>query len=178
LGLDAVKELKKANPSLEFGDFFSEIMLYSFLESSSNAPKILSKIKLNRLSGTFSSASSGVHLLASNDLSLKNHQLAFGASHVLNDIYSAIDNAFTQVVNIKNNISDEISLVETSLFDNTFDDDTTAFLRDTLIPKKSRTSKPDNSFGIFLGYSISLDKTDEIDNFLKCDLLLSNCILK
>jgi len=64
------------------------------------------------------------------------------------------------------------------LFDNTFDDDTTAFLRDTLIPKKSRTSKPDNSFGIFLGYSISLDKTDEIDNFLKCDLLLSNCILK
>ena len=76
----------------------------------------MSKFELDYDSKKFKSSSSGIHLLPSGDLSLKNHQLAFGASHVLNDLNSAIDNAFLQVIDIKNNMENEISIVEGSIF--------------------------------------------------------------
>jgi len=164
LAFDAIKELKRINPSFSLGDHFSEIMLYSFLECALNAPKILSKVELNKLGGSFNSSSSGVHLLVSNDVSLRNHQLAFGASNVLNNLNIAIDNAFLQVTEIINNLTDEIDLVESSILDSTFDKETTDFLKHTLVPSKSTMSAPDTSFGVFLGYSISLDGTDSLNN--------------
>ncbi len=164
LAFDAIKELKRINPSFSLGDYFSEIMLYSFLECALNAPKILSKVELNKPGGSFNSSSSGVHLLVSNDVSLRNHQLAFGASNVLNNLNIAIDNAFTQVTEIINNLTDEIDLVESNILDSTFDREVTDFLKNTLVPSKATMSAPDTSFGVFLGYSISLDGTDSLNN--------------
>jgi hypothetical protein len=165
LGLDSVKELRRINPTLSLGDHFSEIMLYSFLECALYAPKVLSKVELNKLSGTFNSSSSGVHLLPSSDLKIRNHQLAFGASKVYNDLTSAIGQAFLQVTDILKNIDDEIDLVESSVLDSIFDRDTTDFLKQTLMPSRSALSKPDTSFGVFLGYSISLDGTYSLSNY-------------
>lgn len=166
LGLDAVSALKRANPALSLGNHFSEIMLYSFLECSLQAPKIMSKFELDSVSKKFKSSSAGIHLLPSGDSSLKNHQLAFGASHILNDLNSAIDNAFLQVIDIKNNMDNEISIVEGSIFNNTFDPLTSDFLKESLIPNKSSTPRPDTSFGVFLGYSISLFGTESLNNTL------------
>lgn len=164
IALDAIKELKKVNPTLSLGDHFSEMMLYSFLECALGAPKVLSKIELNKLSGTFKSSSSGVHLLPSNDLKIRNHQLAFGASKTINDLSSAIDHAFDQITDILANIVDEIELVDANILDSTFERDTTDFLKQTLVPKKEPLPYPDTSFGVFLGYSISLDGTDSLNN--------------
>jgi hypothetical protein len=164
LAFDAIKELKKVNPTLSLGDHFSEMMLYSFLECALGAPKVLSKIELNKLSGTFKSSSSGVHLLPSNDLRIRNHQLAFGASKTINDLSSAIDHAFNQIADILANIVDEIELVDANILDSTFERDTTNFLKQTLVPKKDPLPYPDTSFGVFLGYSISLDGTDSLNN--------------
>jgi len=164
IAFEAIKELKRVNPSLSLGDHFSEIMLYSFLECALNAPKVLSKIELNKLSGTFNSSSSGVHLLPSNDLSVRNHQLAFGASKTINDLISAIDHAFIQVEEILANIDDEIELIDANILDSTFDRTTTDFLKKALVPNRGSLSYPDTSFGVFLGYSISLDGTDGLNN--------------
>lgn len=164
LAFDAIKELKKVNPTLSLGDHFSEMMLYSFLECALSAPKVLSKIELNKLSGTFKSSSSGVHLLPSNDLKIRNHQLAFGASKTINDLSSAIDHAFNQITEILANIVDEIELVDANILDSIFERDTTDFLKQTLIPKKDSLPYPDTSFGVFLGYSISLDGTYSLNN--------------
>lgn len=165
LAFDAIKELKRANPSLSLGDQFSDIMLYSFLECALNAPKVLSKIELNKLSGTFNSSSSGVHFVPSSDLKVRNHQLAFGASNVVGDLSSAVDNALEQITKILLNIDDEIDLVESNLLDSIYDRDTTDYLKRTLLPIKVSLPKPDTSFGIFLGYSISLDGTSGLNNY-------------
>ncbi len=84
----------------------------------------------------------------------------------MNDLNSAIDNAFLQVIDIKNNMDNEISIVEGSIFNNTFDPLTSDFLKEILIPNKSSTPRPDTSFGIFLGYSISLFGTESLNNTL------------
>lgn len=173
IALDAIKELKRVNPSLSLGDHFSEIMLYSFLECALSAPKVLSKIELSKLSGTFNSSSSGVHLLPSNDIKVRNHQLAFGASKTINDLTSAIDHAFIQVEEILANIDDEIELIDANILDSTFDRDTTDFLKQTLVPKKGPSPYPDTSFGVFLGYSISLDGADGLNNKDFIDFLVS-----
>ena len=165
LAFEAIKELKRANPSLSLGDQFSEIMLYSFLECALNAPKVLSKIELNKLSGTFNSSSSGIHFVPSSDLTIRNHQLAFGASKVVGDLSSAVDNALKQITDILLNINDEIDLVESNLLDSIYDRETTDYLKRTLLPTKSGLAKPDTSFGVFLGYSISLDGTSGLNNY-------------
>ena len=165
LAFEAIKELKRANPSLSLGDQFSEIMLYSFLECALNAPKVLSKVELNKLSRTFNSSSSGVHFVPSSDLKIRNHQLAFGASIVVGDLSSAVDNALKQITNILLNIGDEIDLVESNLLDSIYDRETTDYLKRTLLPTKKSLAKPDTSFGVFLGYSISLDGTSGLNNY-------------
>lgn len=165
LAFEAIKELKRANPSLSLGDQFSDMMLYSFLECALNAPKVLSKIELNKLSGTFNSSSSGVHFVPSNDLKVRNHQLAFGASNVVGDLSSAVDNALEQITKILLNIGDEIDLVESNLLDSIYDRDTTDYLKRTLLPTKASLPKPDTSFGVFLGYTISLDGTSGLNSY-------------
>jgi hypothetical protein len=105
-----------------------------------------------------------VHLLASSDLRVRNHQLAFGASKNINDLASAIDHAFIQIEEIIANIDDEIDLIDASILDSTFDRATTDFLKQTLVPNKTSIPYPDTSFGVFLGYSISLDGTDGLSN--------------
>ena len=100
----------------------------------------------------------------SGNLNVQNHQLAFGASDIVSDISSAVDNAFDQIIEIKSNLTDEINLIDSNILDSSFDPQTTSFLKQILLPKKPSTPTPDTSFGVFIGYSISLDGTNSLSN--------------
>lgn len=164
LSLGALKEIKKANPALKPSDYFKDIMLYSFLECSLNAPKILSKVELDVATGNIKTSSSGVHFLPSNDLNNMNHQLVFGASSVKGNLQHAIDKVISQISDIDTKADDEIQFVNRNILYSNFDRDTTSYLKKALTPSRAEDSMPDTSYGIFIGYSINVDKTEDLNN--------------
>lgn len=139
------------------GSELGELLLYIFLEQVLQAPKLLSKVELSTSMSYKRSKSDSIHLL-----SLKaglSNQLVFGASYVDGNLRVAIDEAFNHVIKIKNSQSNEISLVESTIFYQSFQPEISALVKDIIVPQKGRCEKPDKSFGMFLGYSIEKDNT-------------------
>lgn len=161
IGLDAANALKKRGIDPDDAHF-AEIMLYSFLECALGAPKIMSKIELQNIGGEYRSKSSGVHLLSIPGKSAIIHQLVFGSTDVLADLHGAVDSAFAQVMDIKNSAIEEHALVETNIFNHTFDDDVVAFLKETIIPQRNKPKRPDTAFGLFLGYNVNIPDAENL----------------
>ena len=161
VALDAAASLKKrgADPT---DAHFAEVMLYSFLECALGAPKIMSKIELQNLGGEYRSKSSGIHLLSMQGNTAPIHQLVFGSTDVLADLNGAVDSAFVQIVNIKNSAADEHTLVDSNIMNGSFSPEVTAFLKETIIPQKSKPKRPDTAFGVFLGYNVNVPDADSI----------------
>ena len=137
---------------------FNEIMLYSFLESALGAPKIFSKMELQGRSGEYESVSSGIHVLCMRKGLVPFNQIVLGASDTDDDVKTAIDHAFAQVSVIASASKQEYELIQSAVYDCAFDNDTNKALEEILIPKKGIPfSKPDNAFGLFLGYSIKVE---------------------
>lgn len=65
---------------------------------------------------------------------------------------------------IKNGKAKERQMVDSTLFNHTYDNDTTELLRQILIPSKTRQAAPDMAFGVFIGYSIDVE-ADDNDGF-------------
>ena len=164
LSLGALKEIKKANPSLKPEEYFKDIMLYSFLECALNAPKILSKVELDVSTGTIKTSSSGVHFLPSRDSKTINHQLIFGASSVKGNLQHAIDKVISQISDIDANEDNEVEFVNRNILYSNFDIDTTSYLKKALKPSRVEESLPDTSYGIFVGYSIDVSNTEDLNN--------------
>ena len=51
-------------------------------------------------------------------------------------------------------------MVESTLFNNTYDPETTERLKQIIIPSKQRNAEPDMAFGIFIGYTIDISEDD------------------
>lgn len=163
LAFKAISAYKKRVAKDPSTNQFNEIMLYSFLECVLGAPKIFSKMELQDKSGLYYSTSSGIHLLSLKQGGLPFNQLVFGATDSINDLATAIDNAFKQVVEIKNSAKEEYDFLETTILNNEFDSETNKTLEDIIIPKKgSGLTKPDSAFGMFIGYNV--DVPDEPNN--------------
>lgn len=136
-----------------------EMLLYVFMEQELNAPKIMSKIEIDDLGGRTCSKSDGVHLLAINNNGQLFHQLVFGASDIFGNLSVSVDRAFDKIIEIENNSDVELKMVENTAHGNIYDVDTTNYMVNLLIPKKSNVPKPDMAYGVFLGYTLSLDYT-------------------
>ena len=137
---------------------FNEIMLYSFLECVLGAPKIFSKMELQNKSGQFETFASGMHVLSMKKGLLPFNQLVLGASDTYDDLEHAVDNAFDQIERIAAGSSEEYDLLETSILNNEFDADMNRTLESMIIPKKGAATAPiEKAYGVFLGYSISVD---------------------
>lgn len=134
------------------GSELGELLLYIFLEQILEAPKLMSKIELTTGIAHKHSKSDSIHLLSLNG-GLSN-QLVLGASHIVGDLKASIDEAFDHVIQIKNAQASEISLVESTIFYQSFNQELSAVVKDIIVPQKGRSNRPDRSFGIFLGYSI------------------------
>lgn len=141
-----------------------EMLLYVFMEQELNAPKIMSKIEIDDLGGRICSKSDGVHLLAVENNGQLFHQLVFGASDIYGDLTASIDRAFDKIIDIENNSDIELKMVENTTHNNIYDPDTTNYMVDLLLPKKSNIPKPDTAYGVFLGYTLSLGYTETDNN--------------
>lgn len=155
----AIKTLKAYNKRVKTvprTNHFNELMLYSFLECVLRAPKIFSKMELQDKSGVYDSLSSGIHINTFKSGEVFFNQLVFGATDTIDNLETAVDNALNQVISIKAASHDEYEFLENTILNNEFDAETNKSLENMIFPKKgSGLSKPDDAFGLFLGYTVS-----------------------
>lgn len=155
IGTQALIEFKKAYGT-SADTILGELMLYVFLEQELNAPKIMSKIEFSQHTGLVSK-SDGIHLLATTEHGRPFNQLVFGASNIEGNLNVAVDRAFDRIVSIEQNADSEFKTVDNSAYGLMFDNSTTEYLRDVMIPRKQFQYKPDMAFGLFLGYTLKID---------------------
>lgn len=158
IGLKAVELLRDhCNGDLTWlGDELGDLILYVFLEQVLGAPKVFSKFDTPS-EGTLTTGVSCVHLLQP-DMGMPSFQMVFGKSRIVGDPKDAIDDAFITLEAIKNDTSREIRLVESTAFDKEFAPEVAEQLKDIIIPRKGQTITHDTAFGVFLGYSLGIDK--------------------
>lgn len=152
VALEALERLRAHSRDPRLG----EILLYVFLEQILNAPKLLTKIELNRLSGQTHSQCDAIHLLLPDD-SIPAASVVLGTSSVVGDMQDAIDEAFESLVRINRNHTGECYLAEQTLFTKIFDEQDAQAIKNQLLPPNG--IKYDTAFAMFLSYEIGLDPT-------------------
>lgn len=166
----AVNELRNSKNFSNSADNFSQIMLYCFLESSMNAPKIFSSFEIKNITG-LETKSSGVYLLPAGSVSA-NNQIVFGSSKVLNNFIDAVDDVMNQAKEIKDNKFNEMKLLDPYILRNSYSTEQTEYIKSVVMPRESDDiTEPDDSFGIFISYSIDIpNKTAIPQNQYKAEV--------
>ncbi|MGI6593476.1 MAG: DUF1837 domain-containing protein [Christensenellales bacterium] len=163
LARDGLRSYNKRVKIIPDTNHFNEIMLYSFLECVLGAPKIFSKMELQDRSGTYNSLSSGIHVCTFKQGGQLFNQLIFGATDTVDKLETAVDNALNQVAKIRSATTYEHKFLENTILNNEFDAETNKALESILLPQKeSGMDKPNNAFGLFLGYTVKI--ADEPNN--------------
>ena len=133
-----------------------ELLLYSFLESHLNAPKILTKLEIKTSSADYAKGSDGIHLLK---LSNTGYQLVFGESklkpNLKDSIILAFDSIHDFITRSTNNINHEIGLLDTQLCKEAYEKDLFDFIKSVVFPTASSEVSRDKAFGIFAGFEIN-----------------------
>jgi len=160
----AREKIRKANENKgELG----ELLLYCFLESHLNAPKLLTKLELKTAANDYVKGADGVHLL---QLDEKSYQIVFGESKLYEDLEQGIRDAFGSVQDMIDNglhkIFYEKHLVDSNILKENVSEDELQLLKKILIPAENDEDlEVDNSFGIFLGFEIPVtDKERQVSN--------------
>jgi hypothetical protein len=144
-----------------------EILLYCFLESHLNAPKILTKLELKTSNNLYVNGADGVHLLKINSTDYK---LILGESKLKSDLKAGVTESFKSLFSlIDNNLNKlnfEIDLVNSQLIKESYDENMYNILKKIIIPSaKEDETYLDYSFGIFLGFDIEItDNEKELSN--------------
>jgi len=165
IGLQAANLLRRVSNTDDvwIGEELGNVMLYVFLEQILGAPKLYNKIELAHFGNHNIQNSGGVHLLPLNNGGVPSYQMVFGKSNVIGDLKDAIDNAFNALVTVRDNPSKELRIIESTIFAQTYDEQTAEFLKSLIIPGKQKNTLFDKAFGVFLGYSLGL-KADNYSN--------------
>jgi hypothetical protein len=133
-----------------------EILLYSFLESHLNAPKILTKLEIKSSSDDYAKGSDGIHLLKISD---KEYQLIFGESKLNPNLRTSLSNAFDSISQFitrdRNNINYEIGLLDSQLCKEVFDETLYEFIKSIVFPTPQSNITRDNAFAIFAGFELN-----------------------
>ncbi|MDT4814808.1 hypothetical protein FQZ97_478210 [compost metagenome] len=145
-----------------------ELILYCFLESHLNAPKILSKLELKTSTSHYVNGADGVHFIKLHD---GNFQIIFGESKTEKELTTALSHAFKSIHEFKNEINSsgskksglpyEKSLISDHLDKETFSADEKDFIKSIIYPRRNNEFDVDDAFGIFIGYEISISKDDK-----------------
>ncbi|NQS76916.1 MAG: DUF1837 domain-containing protein [Peptococcaceae bacterium] len=157
IGLLATNLLRKVcnADDIWIGEELGNVMLYVFLEQILGAPKLYNKIELAQFGNHNVQNGGGVHLLPLNG-GIPSYQMVFGKSNIIGDLKDAIDNAFNSLITVRDNPSEELRIVESTIFAQTYDNQTAEFLKELIIPGKQKNTPLDRAFGVFLGYSLGL----------------------
>lgn len=162
ISLRAIREIEKTPAFSNQTDTFCEIMLYSFLECSMHAPKILSGFELDE-TGKSNKYSSGIYLLPAGVIS-SNNQIVFGCTDAHDNLQSAIDDVLNQASEIKENRDDEVRLLDPSVLGTILEPSTATYIRNLILPSKSTDIESDDAFGLFLSYSINVPNKANLSN--------------
>lgn len=134
-----------------------EILLYCLLESHLNAPKILTKLELKTNSNDYVKGADGVHLLKLSD---SDYQLILGESKLNSDLKQGIYEAFGSINKLLTSTSKmefEIDLINSELVKEAYEEDSYNVLKKIIVPSaKEDETYLDYSFGIFLGFNITI----------------------
>ena len=161
VGLEAMDAMRKngAADQRGSGNELGEIMVYSFLESVLKAPKIYSKVELSNVNGG-KSKSDGIHIkVIKTETSSLKYEIVFAASGIVGTFLKAVDDVFDHISDINDDAVDEIRIVDESIFSFPQDDPVVTELKPIITPAPGITVDRDSAYGIFLGYSLGLDKT-------------------
>jgi len=164
LTYEAQKKFKEyLNNTGELG----ELLLYCFLETHLNAPKILSKLELKTSTSMYVHGADGIHMLK---LENGNYQLIFGEAKTVVDLTVALNHAFSSICYFKNEINEagkvksginyEKSLLNNNIDKEIFSEDERDFLGKIIYPSRDRNFEVDDAFGIFIGYELKMSEKD------------------
>lgn len=139
-----------------------EILLYCLLEAHLNAPKILTKLELKTAPNDYVKGADGVHLLK---LTESEYQLVLGESKMHSDLKDGIYEAFGSIKKLLTSnagkLSFEVDLVNSQLIKEVFDENQYEIIKKILVPSaRDDENYLDYSFGIFLGYDVSIAEED------------------
>jgi hypothetical protein len=145
-----------------------EFLLFCFLESHLKAPKILSKLELKTSTENYVNGSDGVHF---RQLPNGDYQIIFGESKMIINLTKALTDAFESIYEFKNEINKqgkeksginyEKSLISDHLEKETFTEEEAEFLDSIIYPKRTNKFDVDHSFGIFIGYEVTINEDDK-----------------
>lgn len=145
-----------------------ELLLYCFLESHLQAPKILSKLELKTSTSLNVNGADGVHYLK---LDNGDYQLIFGESKTEIVLTSGLTNAFKSINEFKNEtntkgdsksgISYEKSLISDHIEKEAFSEEEMQFIENIIYPKRDNNYEVDDAFGVFIGYEMNISDEDK-----------------
>lgn len=148
-----------------------ELLIYCFLESHMNAPKILTKYELKTSSNMYANGSDGIHFLK---LDSGAYQLIFSESKMYEAIGSAISDAFTSIRLFKTELSKdgkykpgiafEKALLNSHLEKETFSAEDARFLERLIYPSKNEEEEElvvDDAFAVFIGYEMKITDAEK-----------------
>jgi len=178
VGLKAVECLRTANNPKDkgAGGELGEILLYLFMEQILGAPKLLSKIELKSSNNQYVYGCDGIHLFRGSQDDEVFHQLVLGESKIIGELENAADDAFKSIAKFNLDNSTDLKLIETNIFKEAFDEQTTEYIKSLVIPSKRDLCEPlDKAFGIFLGYTPKLDRNVSNRDFRRNALQQIEC---
>lgn len=147
-----------------------ELMLFSFLESDLQAPKMFTKMELKTNPNMYFNGADGVHYLR---LENGNYQLIFGESKAYKKLEEGLKAAIDSIGKFKNNaIKDDVSgeirgivfekgLLNAHISAESYSDEEKAFLKSLIYPKASQSYSVDTAFAVFVLYDINISLQDK-----------------
>lgn len=159
----AIREIEKTPAFANQTQTFCEVMLYSFLECSMHAPKILSGFEVNE-TGRSTKYSSGIYLLPAGAIS-PNNQIIFGCTKAHDSLETAVDDVLSQATDIKANRNDEVRLLDPSVLGTILSPETAEFVKNIVLPSRSTGVEADDAFGLFLSYSINVPNKAALSSY-------------
>lgn len=168
IGLYALEKMQRAGGADErgTGNELGEVLLYAFLETVLDAPKIYSKIELNSTVRDRKSVSDSIHLrLLDPDGAQVSYELVFGSSSIVGDLQDAVVDAFSNVARIKESSGEELHIVDAAVFDLPEDDPVVSQINKFIKPGERTDVTRTPAYGIFLGYTLGLDKDRTDDEY-------------
>lgn len=147
-----------------------ELLMFSFLESDLNAPKLLSKMELKTNPNNYFNGADGVHYLKVSD---ENYQLIYGESKVYSDLKNGIKEAINSIHDFKyEKIKDDESgelrgirfekgLLNAFITNEAFTQEDCEFIKSLIYPKASAKYNVDTAFAIFVLFNIDIDKKEK-----------------
>lgn len=159
IGLKAIELLRKVSNDRDSGagGELGEILLYLFLEQKLKAPKLLSKVELKTSPNQYVFGSDAIHLLPIDN---EYFQLIFGEAKIKGKLNDGVKEAFKSIVKVVDPNNNEIVLVENNIFKESFSAKEIEYIESIILPKKrDRDINIDKAFGIFLGYTLDIDRS-------------------